>query len=110
MKIPKAHDNPKINPFKFSKCMNSTLNKSNLASGIITIMLEYARAIKSTIINGTFTKNGFFHGLPIVKAMRVKIYMKFVNKNRIFVSGVTFTNYSSTKYLSLLTENPPILK
>ncbi len=73
-------------------------------------MLEYARAIKSTIIKGILTKNGFFHGRPMVKAISVKIYMKLVNKNRIFVSGVIFTNYSSAKYFALLTENPPILK
>ena len=66
--------------------------------------------MNSTIINGTLTKKGFFHGRPIVKAISVKIYIKFVNKNRIFVSGVILTNYSSTKYFALLTENPPILK
>ncbi len=109
IKIPKAQDRPKMKPFKLSKCMNSTLNRLNLASGTITIILEYASEMKSTIIKGIFTKKGFFQGLPIVKAINVKIYMKLVNRNSIFVSGVIFKNYSSRRYNYLFTLNPPIL-
>jgi 1-deoxy-D-xylulose 5-phosphate reductoisomerase len=109
MNIPKAQDIPKMKPFKLSKCMKSSPNTLNLASGTITIILEYVSEKRSTIIKGIFTKKGFFQGLPIVKAIKQKTLMKLANRNSIFVSGVINKNISSTRKSYLFTLIPPIL-
>lgn len=66
--------------------------------------------MNKTSMNGLLVKKGFFQGLPMVKLMSVKIYMKLVNRKRILVSGVTFMNYSYCMYLCLLNSMPPMLE
>lgn len=50
--------------------------------------------MNKTSMKGLLVKKGFFQGLPMVKLISVKIYMKLVNRKRMLVSGVTFMNYS----------------
>ena len=108
MKIPKPKATPRINPFSLELFMYSCLNTANLASGTITINMEYVRARTRTTIKGTLVTNDFFQGLPIVNDINVKMYIKLVKRNRIFVSGVTLIKSSYYSYLNLLTENPPV--
>jgi len=64
--------------------------------------------MNKTIINGKFVQNYFLHGLEIENASRLKIYIKLVNKNIIFVYGVSLIKSYSSRYFYLLTDYPPL--
>lgn len=85
------------------------MKSSNLEFGTITISMEYAREMNKTTMKGLFVKKGFFHGLPIVKLIKVKIYMKLVKRKRMLVSGVILMKSYSSMYLCLFTPFPPML-